>query len=302
MAAKIIIDTDIGEDIDDILTAAFALRSPEFEVLAITTVDGDTRARSRIARRLTAVSGKPGIPVAAGYAQSMPFANEGVVPGESVTQGELAPTEEGLPPESELEADELIAKLAAEHPGEVSLLTIGALTNAGQTFVRYPEAARMLRGVVTNGGRFERPPVSIGWNLRYDPVAAAVVACSAVQWTLLPETAMGAAPLAEEHERRIREAGTELTDLLSQAIELWRANKPDAAPSPHLSDLNVFAHLINPDWAPVRPGRATIAVAPDRAAELWVEVDVTGPHLLGEDMPVERAAELRQLFMERILR
>ncbi|HLA38852.1 MAG TPA: nucleoside hydrolase, partial [Candidatus Glassbacteria bacterium] len=38
---KIIIDTDIGEDIDDILVTAFALNSPEFEVLAITVVDGD---------------------------------------------------------------------------------------------------------------------------------------------------------------------------------------------------------------------------------------------------------------------
>ena len=47
---KIIIDTDIGEDVDDILVAAFALNSPEFEVLAITTVDGRVEARSRIAR------------------------------------------------------------------------------------------------------------------------------------------------------------------------------------------------------------------------------------------------------------
>ena len=43
-AEKIIIDSDIGEDIDDLITSAFALASPEFEVLAITTVDGNVAA------------------------------------------------------------------------------------------------------------------------------------------------------------------------------------------------------------------------------------------------------------------
>ena len=72
MPIKIIIDTDIGEDIDDILVTAFALVSPEFDVLAVTTVDGDTDARSRITRRLTATVGRPEVPVVAGYQHSMP--------------------------------------------------------------------------------------------------------------------------------------------------------------------------------------------------------------------------------------
>ena len=55
----VVIDTDIGEDIDDLLAISFALNSPEFEVLAITTVDCDTAARSRIARRVTKAFGRP---------------------------------------------------------------------------------------------------------------------------------------------------------------------------------------------------------------------------------------------------
>ena len=50
---KVIIDTDIAEDIDDILVTAFAVASPQFEVLAITTVDGNVQARSRVARKVT---------------------------------------------------------------------------------------------------------------------------------------------------------------------------------------------------------------------------------------------------------
>jgi purine nucleosidase/pyrimidine-specific ribonucleoside hydrolase len=298
---KIIIDTDIGEDIDDILVTAFALNSPEFEVLAITTVDGDTQARSRIARRTTAAYGKPHIPVVAGYPHSMPRGDSDIAPGTSITQGELAPGEDGLPAACTFPADELIAQLAAEHPGEVWLLTIGSMTNIGQTFVRRPQAMSDLRGVITNGGGFARGPVSIGWNLRYDPLAAAVVARSGLEWALLPEDATGHACLRDEDVRRIREAGLETTDLLARAIDLWKQNKPDAAPRPHLADLNVFAHLLGDDWLPIRSGRAVFTIPPDGIADLAVEYDPKGPHLLGGEVPQERGAALRELFMDRIL-
>jgi len=63
---KVIIDTDIAEDIDDILVTAFALNSPEFDVLAITTVDGNVQARSRVARKVALLYGRPEVEVAGG--------------------------------------------------------------------------------------------------------------------------------------------------------------------------------------------------------------------------------------------
>ena len=57
----------------------------------------------------------------------------------SVTQGRLAADEAGLPEPSPLPADELIAGLAAEQPGEIHLLTIGAVTNLGYALVRFPD-------------------------------------------------------------------------------------------------------------------------------------------------------------------
>lgn len=301
MGARVIIDTDIGEDIDDLLVTAFALRSPEFEVLAITTVDGDTQARSRIARCLTAAVGRPEIPVVAGYPRPMPHPDTPHAPGTGVRQGELAPDETGLPLACELRADELIARLASEHRGEVLVLTIGAMTNVGQCLVRFPEAAAHLRAVVTNGGNFAPGrAAAIGWNLRYDPVAAAVVATSGVHWVLLPENATRYAGLGEAEVRRLREAGRPLSDLLARAIDLWKRNKPDATPTPHLSDLNVFAYLLG-GWLPVRRGRAALTIAPGRIAELTTEEDPEGPHLLGGEVPEARGPELRELFMERVL-
>src|SRR5208337_3415382 len=65
-AEKVIIDTDIGDDIDDAFAIALALRSPELEILGVTTTFGDTEARARIADRLLGEAGRADIPVLAG--------------------------------------------------------------------------------------------------------------------------------------------------------------------------------------------------------------------------------------------
>ncbi|HET6428972.1 MAG TPA: nucleoside hydrolase [Phycisphaerae bacterium] len=300
----IIIDTDIGEDIDDLLVLCFALNSPEFEVVGVTTVDGDTDARSRIARRVTAAYRRPATPVVAGYYRSMPQANEPWPALTAVTQNDVAPTEEGLPPRCETPADELIARLAAERPGEVYVLTIGSLTNVGQALVRFPETARNLAGIVTNGGNFGPDrETRIGWNLRYDPVASATVARSEARWVLIPEGMKNLGGLSAEDVEAIRTRGLETTDVIFTAIQGWRANKREVKPdsTPHLSDLRVFAHLLGGIIETV-PGRAFVTVGPrGTVAELRVERDDEGPHTLGWTAGAQAGADLHDLFMKRIL-
>jgi len=301
VAIKIIVDTDIGEDIDDILVTAFALVSPEFDVLAITVTDCDVHARSRIARRLLQVVGRPDIPVGRGYARCLPSSDLAGKPNDGMSQTELAPDEAGLPPESPLPADELIGRIAADHPNEISLLTIGMMSNAAQAFIRYPDAAK-LKQVVTNGGNFgPGRDTTIGWNLRYDPVAAATVARGPVPWVLLPENAMSATRLREEDVQRLRDSTRPLPQLLVRAIDLWKKNKRDAGPTPHLSDLNTLAHLLG-GWIEDEPGRVYVTVPPrGEKAGLRVELDPDGPHRLGRSAPPERGAALRELLLERLL-
>ncbi len=300
----IIIDTDIGEDIDDLLVLCFALNSPEFEVLAVTTVDGDTEARGRIARRVTSAYGWAGIPVVAGYPRSMPAGSEPYPPGTAVTQLAVAPSEEGLPPPCRTGADELIARIASERPGEVYLLTIGSMTNIGQALVRFPQAARDLKAIVTNGGNFGPDrPCRIGWNLRYDPVAAATVARSEARWVLLPEGMAGLGGLTAEDVEKIAAAGLDTTRIIMLAIREWRANKRECRPDsvPHLSDLRCFAYLLG-GVIEARPGRAHLTVGPrDTVAELRVEYADDGPHLLGYRADSQAGQRLHDLFVQRIL-
>src|SRR5215471_17970195 len=62
----VLIDTDIGDDIDDALALALALRSPEIALCAVTTVLGDTQQRAQLAAHLLHVFGRDDVPIAAG--------------------------------------------------------------------------------------------------------------------------------------------------------------------------------------------------------------------------------------------
>src|SRR5262249_12171414 len=63
---RIVLDTDIGDDIDDAFALALALRSPEIEILGTTTAWGDTQLRARLMQRFLRENGADKIPLAAG--------------------------------------------------------------------------------------------------------------------------------------------------------------------------------------------------------------------------------------------
>src|SRR5689334_15569781 len=73
MPTKIILDTDIGDDVDDALALAVICASPEIELLGVTTVFGNVKARARQAQTILQLAGGgfAKIPVAAGCSASM---------------------------------------------------------------------------------------------------------------------------------------------------------------------------------------------------------------------------------------
>src|SRR5262245_28583759 len=63
---KVIIDTDVGDDVDDAFAVALALRSPELEILGITTTFGDTETQAELLDWMLGEFGRQNIPVAVG--------------------------------------------------------------------------------------------------------------------------------------------------------------------------------------------------------------------------------------------
>ena len=66
----IILDTDVGTDVDDAFAIAQAARSPDLDLRAVTTVYGDVHLRGRLARKLLDLLGRQHVPVAATISSS----------------------------------------------------------------------------------------------------------------------------------------------------------------------------------------------------------------------------------------
>lgn len=171
---KIILDTDIGDDIDDALALALLLKMPQVEILGVTTVFLDTDRRARIARKLIRLFGKD-IPVYAGLRLG-----EGMHHNIDAVCCQYTPDIEApcYAPENDMRADngeaavEFILDAARKYGKDLTLIAIGPLTNVGRAFCREPELMKQVR-VVIMGGCFYRQFSE--WNIVCDPRAAKAV-------------------------------------------------------------------------------------------------------------------------------
>ena len=125
----VIIDTDIGDDIDDAFAVAIALGDPRLEVIGITTAWGDTRTRTLLVRRLLATVGRQDVVVAQGptTANTVPFTQRKWAIGAADTTP--AP-----------DAIEFIREQARNRPGEITLIALAPLSNIEALQRRDPEA------------------------------------------------------------------------------------------------------------------------------------------------------------------
>ena len=142
----VIIDTDIGDYIDDAYALALALRSPEFQILGITTTSGDTNLRAKLAERYLAEAGRSNIPVSAG----VPAPPKG-----TFTQRAYAERGHFEPAAHPKAADFILAQIR-KHPGEITLLCLGPLVNEGAMIDQDPRTFRKLKRVVMMGGSIRR--------------------------------------------------------------------------------------------------------------------------------------------------
>jgi purine nucleosidase len=175
---KLILDTDIGTDVDDLLALSFMLASPEVDVLGITTAYGDTRLRAKIVQRALELTGRTDIPIAVSPHATFAGNREVWMAGH---EGDNAGINE-LPESSlhPLDAPEFILETIRSHPGEVVLCAVAPLTNLAHACEKDLETMRKIRRVYVMGGvfGFDNPSLtfpSVEHNIRCDPEAARVV-------------------------------------------------------------------------------------------------------------------------------
>lgn len=149
----LIIDTDPG--VDDAMAIQFALGLPQFEVQAVTTVFGNVAVElaTTNALRLLHLAGRADIPVAQGAAHPLAGKFDG---GASFVHGDDGQGNTGYPPAPTQAvaqpAAELLAEVVGSHPGQVTLVALGPLTNLAHALRLRPSLVHEVAEVVIMGG------------------------------------------------------------------------------------------------------------------------------------------------------
>lgn len=245
-AEKVIIDTDIGDDIDDAFAVALAVRSPELEILGVTTTFGDTEARARIVDRLLGEAGRTDIPVLAGVPTKTSSVMNQRRYGEGGRFGKA----------SHANAVDFILEAIRKYPGQITLVGIGPLMNVGAVIDKDAAAFRKLKRVVIMGGSIEcgygelwfcpERGSDAEWNIINDIGAAKKLFTSGVPLYVMP---LDSTLLRMEETERayLFRQGTPLTDALTLLYHEWGQETPT------LFDPLTIAFILNPKICPVEP-------------------------------------------------
>src|SRR5438552_1163921 len=155
---KVVLDCDTG--VDDAMAILYGLLAPGIEVVALSSVWGNTGIDKTTENtlRLLEIVGQPNIPVARGASKPL----LGALPsGGTSVHGADGQGNTNLPPPSLKESGESaadqIVRLAHEQPGELILVPTGPMTNVAIALAQDPEIARLYQSVVLMGGVFQSP-------------------------------------------------------------------------------------------------------------------------------------------------
>ena len=256
-SVPVIIDTDIGDDIDDAFALALAIRNPRLDVIGVTTAFGDTATRVALVRRLLRALARSDIPIAQGAATSDPT---------PFTQRAWA--QEGADRSAAPDAVDLIASAASARPGEITLLALAPLTNVETLIRRNPASFRRLKRIVMMGGSIRAgyradgsgpTPPSAEYNIAQAPGALVAVLGGGVPVTMFP---LDATQVRFEQVARDRlfAQGSALSDALRSLYLQWRAGNAWGQVTPTLFDVVPVAWLADPAVCAVRPLRIAVDV------------------------------------------
>jgi len=244
---KIILDTDIGDDIDDVFALALALRSPEVEIVGISTAWGDTELRAQLVQRFLKENGSTGIPIALG-----------ITTKSSANFSQARWARDGAPVEKKIDAVDFLLEQTRKAPGEITLVAIGPLTNIGGAIDRDSLAFKKLKRVVLMGGSIKRGYGDLGYlpdrgpmpeyNIYSDVAAAEKLFASGVPIFMMPLDSTQL--MLDEVKRNILfSAGTPLSNSLAALYYQWVER--NRAPTATLFDVMAMAYVVQPELCPV---------------------------------------------------
>ncbi len=271
---RVIIDTDPG--VDDALALLLAMRSPELKIEAITPVAGNVPLELSLpnALRMVEIAGRSDIPVAVGAKAPLlrRLVTAAYAHGENGLGGAVFP-EPKIKPIAE-PAAKFISEIVRKYPGEITLITIGPLTNIATALNMDSELARLVKSLVMMGGSLSGGNITPAaeFNVYVDPEAARIVFQSGVPITMVGLDVTRKTSLTDDHVRRL-EAGQNAVSQAAAKIARNAINhngEQGFLVGPNMHDSLAVAGFLDPSLL--------------KFQDYYVDVETTGELTAGETL------------------
>ena len=282
---KVLLDTDIGTDVDDAVCLAYLLSHPDCELLGITTVTGEVEKRASLASVLCQMAGKD-IPIYPGADHPMQGPQRQPIAQQAVSLARW-PHQTEFP---KGQAVDFLADTIRSHPGDVTLLSIGPLTNIGLLFSQHPDVAELLAGFVMMGGNFdEQGPEAnrIEWNVAGDLMASDIVYKAPVRLHRSLGLNVTQRVMMSADEVRDRYTSPLLRPVLDMA-EIWFAG---FYPFITYHDPLAAATIFEPDLCSYQQGTVMLDTGDKPGKTIWQPGQADAPHQVAMDVDVDRYFE-----------
>jgi len=222
----VILDTDIGDDIDDTWALALLLKSPELDLKLVVGDYGKAQYRARLLAKFLDRAGRSDVPVGIGL---------DIAPHGEGGQAAWIKDYEIKSYRGKIQADGVQAIIDAvmESPQTVTLICIGPVPNIAEALKREPRIAQHARFVGMQGsvraGYGEVKPPEPEWNVECDPKACQQVFTAGWDMTITPLDTCSLVTLTGDKYRRVREATDGIAANVIANYRVWVASDPKLA-------------------------------------------------------------------------
>jgi len=224
----VILDTDIGDDIDDTWALGLLLQSPEFDVKLVVGDYGRPLYRARLLAKLLQEMGRSDIPIGIG----VEVAGVGGVESQGKWLGDY--NLKSYPGRVFTNGVQALVDTIMKSPEPITLIAIGPLPNIAAALEREPRIAQRARFVGMHGsvrrGYGGGTNVAAEWNVKCDPRAAQRVFSAPWEMVITPLDTCGVLDLFGEQFARVRDSSAPVAKVVLANYRDWAAARSDLAP------------------------------------------------------------------------
>lgn len=230
----VILDTDIGDDIDDTWALLMLLRLPQLDLKLVVTDFGNTIYRSRLAAKLLEVAGRSDVPIGVGKgATDDPGQQSGWLGDYRLQDYAGAVYYDGV---------QALIDTIHESKKPITLICIGPVPNIAEALRRDPSIAEKARFIGMHGSIFAgydgaKEPAA-EWNVKVDPQSLRQVFAAPWDCTITPLDTCGTVRLSGDNYRRVYESDDPALLALRENYAAWLPGAPFVDPATDVSKVS----------------------------------------------------------------